>query len=401
MLCVFIASSQLVGVAEDPLNPSVKTIPYNIPVVPYKPFRIKSTFHVTESLGETELLLQYATPSQTVYASGEQLVAVFNATLRIEKKPTDIPFRSNWDEQFQMKFRNGAWYYRLSDIIKRIDPNTGSQATVLTPKRHFSQFEVSPYGQLILIGTGLPQPKIPGHHYRDPLSYCIENTIEFASIYFEYDETPAKSISLPDDFEFTQRQVGNIKGPGRSFWMGDTLLIHSPELGRIWTMELAEWQLKELVVPWASLNRELVEKNKIKTAKNIFNHTSVQISRDLFPETFEFWPSDESTAVLVVQWARITKEQALASMREIRAFGLCSDSIEIKPRESTTKFYELDVVNARIKALDNQTELRHKLKAVGPQHLIRYDGLAIPIPTYHAPAAETAGAAPAGGLTPP
>lgn len=356
----------------------------SIPTARHRLFEFDKYSIAVSPLGEDLVHLQSYDESVATYTRGDELVRLSLYPLKVLEKPSPIPERRVWHERFQMKYRNGTWYYRVGLEVRRLNPDGKGWVVALKPSKNYSQFEVAPDGQILLIGSS--EPQVPSTVWALDAAFDIskEGSAKFLSMYSEGSEKPGKELDLPADLEFVEKHVNRITGPNHSFWVGSTLIMHSAEMGRIWCFDSVNGGIRELDTPWVSLNRAFLEKHWSKTKKLKTKDHSVGIPADLFPFVFEFFPSGMNSVQLVVRWQEIRPEYKDDLVKELKNV-MAEEYIDFDLRGPKTEIYELDLTDFRIKKHENQElDVLDLAKIKGP-YLILSGGMPVRFPGYSPP----------------
>lgn len=154
-----------------------------------------------------------------------------------------------------LKFRNGTTWYSDGRKIFRHDAVTRAFEVVLNPQCRFDQFDVTPSGDIVLVGTN-PIPKLvpgetPGPHELSLSERGIGFLIE---IYPPNGERPSRTIDYPTDFWEIVGKVEGLAGFTRTWILGDQILLHNCDTGHLYSLDSVELSLREVDVPWVKVD---------------------------------------------------------------------------------------------------------------------------------------------------
>ncbi len=381
--CYFFAPfSSLIGSAS---GPDAASRINACPTVKMKAFDYSTVRFTSHPIGIGDARVQFSNYKSTCYAFGDKIYTISNSKNEILERPIEIPERRAWDDRHQLKFRFGYWYFRIKDHIFKINPETKKSELFFAPKRNFSQFEISPTGKILLICSGLPQTAVNNWAYAEPFDYYIDSTLKFISIFDHASIEPEKELEIPNPVRDTIEVVGHIAGPSDSFWVSDTLVIHSCDLGRIWCFDFSNSKLNELPPFWASLDTKFVQENiKLARIANSIRKT-IYIPRDTFPTRFVFFPVDFDTVYLIAKWDKITDSLINDYLEKGKSSPICGGMTKLETRNDQLKFYRIDLSKMKIELLEDQDYLREQLKRFKGHYLLDFDSTPIPWPIYSPP----------------
>jgi len=357
------------------------------PNVKIKLFDFTSVRFMGHPIGIGDAQVQFSDYKSTCYAFGENTYMISHLKNEITEKPMEIPEKRAWEERYQLKFRFGQWYFRVKDQIYRIAQGAGSPELIFAPKRNFTQFEISPAGKILLICSGVPQVPVNNWAYFDPFDYYKDGTLKFISVYDASSIEPEKEFEIPDAIAGTIKMVGHIAGPNRSFWVSDTLVIYSSELGRIWCYDSSSSRLNELSTPWASLNHNFIEENIGLTRVPSLLEKTVYIPRDTFPSGFVFFPTDYDTVYLIVRWDKITESGINEYFEKVKSSPFYGGITKLEVRSELLKFFRIDLSKMKIESLGDQEYLLEQLKPLKGHYLLDFDSTPVRWPVYSPPPA--------------
>jgi len=324
------------------------------------------------------------------YILNNFLYKITTFPLSIEEKPKKLPNEMKIREENQPKYRNGSWYYRDGNKILKHVNNKGWE-TILDSKIFFSQFELSPDGNILLICSGIFQ--VPGRRGSPfmNLGLCVEDSLRFISVWETGGEKPLKEISLPSDFAGVEKSVSGITGPLRSFWVDDKMVISHDELGLLWCLDWSDFKIHEIQTPWQSLNWKFIEQHQkiLTTVHSAFGQ--IGISQYHFPQSMHFYPFDSNSLFIVYRGYKIlpTLVKRVANLKSHSNSGL-EGLIQLEPKdESTIGFYELNLSEFSVKTISlsaiENAKLRQRLAesdlATKP-FWVQFDGNIRPMPEY-------------------
>ncbi|GEM_PF-3909197 len=355
------------------------------PNVKIKPFDLTSVYFTSYPIGVGDAQIQFSDFKSSCYIFGENTYIISNLKNEIQEKPIQIPEKRAWDERHQLKFRFGHWYFRIKDQIYKLSQETKNPELILAPKRNFSQFEISPEGKILLICSGTPQVPINNWAFSDPFDYYVDGTLKFISIYGISSLEPEREIEIPNAIADTIGMVGHITGPKRSFWVSDTLILHSSELGRIWCYDSSNFKLKELSTPWTSLSANFIEENIGLTRVPSLLRKTVYIPRDTFPSKFVFFPSNFDTIYLIASWSKITDSGITDYLEKVRSSPFYGGMTKLEVRNKLVKFFRIDLSKMKIELLGDQEYLLEQLKPLKGHYLLDFDSTPIRWPAYSPP----------------
>lgn len=370
----------------------------NIPILNYKIFEFYRETGFLRGFEADGFELQAFQQDSIHLILRDKLIRMRPWSLSMEGKPVPLPKSLKTRMENQAKFRFGAWYQREGNSVFRLSEPDGAWKKILQSRLHFSQFEISPEGEILLIGSA--EPQVP-ERKDNPLVYfglCREGSARFALLFQENAEKPSKEILFPDEFLAVEKSVAKIGGPLKSFWIESKLIVCQEELGLIWCLDWNNLKVHDIPPPWPAMTWAFLAQHKGSLHKLRSNYGSIGVSQFHFPRSLDFFPLDSGSIFVVYRGFKISPNRVQKSKSSPEQSGLDGQIPLNSVEEEPLLFFEMDLNNYSIKniRLSNiETEkLRKKYstsEGMADPFWVHFDGTIKPFPVYVEPAEDPNG----------
>ena len=257
-----------------------------------------------------------------------------------------------------LKKRYGRYYCKSERAVLEYDPAARTWNEVLRTGKTFSEFEILPGGEILLVCAGLPERgsgAMPGlWMFLQRFQY---DSLNFLEIYPRNGDQPEAAWKLPADLASVCRCVGGVPVFDRTVPLGETLLVVNSFLGVIYALDLPTLALSRLEVPWASLDRAFLGE-AFGRLKDLGKPTGVVIiPREIFPFSLSFYPKSGHSASVLVRMNNHFSPGACAARQleeQAKGNGFLAVGHEYTPAEiragEDTLLFELDLGKRRFRS---------------------------------------------------
>ncbi len=289
-----------------------------------------------------------AFPNQCISTDGNEvwIYDPFSPAPNIIKLQHPVP--EQYRARNMAKYRNGKFYARSGKEIFEWDFTLKRWFSVLRVSSPFMQFEVSPDGSIIVIGTLNEKAQSSKSFSQAELSPDLLSDGRLIEIYEPKSEKPKKSIDYSDELIELSKMIGQARGFDRTFAYNEYNLLISTDLGIILLYNSTANTIKKLDTPWKAITP--VTLKSIKVDPTLPKNVQTLVDADGLPGyTLYIYPVSPHRAYL---FYRDTSLNEVLSERMHKAarkrgmnFGLLNqlnDEISIN-----WKLAELDFVESR------------------------------------------------------
>lgn len=199
-----------------------------------------------------------------------------------------------------VKFRHGRFFRKHGeDAIQEYDPGTRRWSTLCRTKGRFSQFEILPGGDIVLLCAGIPDPAFPVRTGMDmTIQRYLQESFRFLDVRSRGADGKGVTIKPPADLEALCRQVEDVPVFDRIVPFDDKLLLIHSHLGLLYLFDPAASSLVRVDVPWPSLTPAFLD--QVRNRQGLPTARLV-VSQGLFPSEIQVYPRDAVSATVLVR----------------------------------------------------------------------------------------------------
>jgi hypothetical protein len=156
----------------------------------------------------------------------------------------------------RVKYRQGSFYSRNSKKIYLFNPGLKSWTQILESPRPFHDFEISPDGQIILIGVEGTSLEASRDGKRGAVSASAKEFRPLLEVWERFGKGPVETVMLDESDTNLSEWVERLPAYDRTWQIRDQILIYNSYTGRLGLFDLVNRKLTWIRTPWKGLTFE-------------------------------------------------------------------------------------------------------------------------------------------------